>query len=361
MGPFAVWAVVLALLIGVALLEPREDARVAEIAPVSVIAQRVEALRGLRFEKPPEVARVTPAQAREEGLAELDEDYPPERREEDEDLYAALGLLPEDIDFRALAEDIFEEQVAGYYDPRTGRLRLVESAATSGRVAAEMTIAHELNHALEDQRFDLDTEVIARGGDEALAYQALVEGTATVLMQDYVERHFSREEALGGLLAGSFAPQADLPDFVMAQLLFSYLRGAEFIAALRRGGSSWQVVDLAFARPPVSTEQILHPEKYLRIEQPTEVPLDGRDGTFGEWQTRELLTLAGGGKAAEAAEGWGGDSYAVEDGKVTIRWVWDTPRDRREFVSALRAYVREVGRGTVTDGPGAAVTLTTSR
>jgi hypothetical protein len=359
MGPFAVWAVVLALLVPLAFLAGSDEdgaASAPPIAAVETIAERVESLRDLRFDRLPEPVRVTPEQAAADGLADFDKDYPPARRETDERLYSALGLLPEDVDLKKLARDIFGEQVAGYYDPRTGRLRIVEGAATGGRVSGEMIIAHELTHALEDQGFALDLGELAEGGDGALAYSALVEGTATVLMYDYVDRYFSSEEALGGLLASAFAPTGELPPFMMAQLLFPYSAGAAFVRELRPG-TSWQLVDLAYKRPPVSTEQILHPEKYLRIEAPREVDLPRKDGTFGEWQTAELLSLAGGTDVGRAAAGWGGDAYSVSDEEVVIRWVWDTPSDREEFVAKLRAYTREMKRGTVTTA-GESVTLT---
>jgi hypothetical protein len=87
------------------------------------------------------------------------------------------------------------------------------------------------------------------------------------------------------------------------------------------------------------------------------VELPRKDGTFGEWQTAELLSLAGGTDAGRAAAGWGGDAYSVSDEEVVIRWVWDTPSDRDEFVVKLRAYTREMKRGTVTTA-GESVTLT---
>jgi hypothetical protein len=358
MGPFAVWFVLLALLAPLAFLaDSPEEPATAPVASVETIAHRVETLRGLRFRQLPQPKRVTPQEAQREALESFDSDYPPARRQEDETLYGTLGLLPRDVDLKELSESVFGEQVAGYYDPRDGRLRIVESAATGGRVLGEMVLAHELNHALEDQAFELDTDVLARGGDAAFAYQAFVEGTASSLMSEYLGRYFTNEQALGGILGGAFAPTGDLPPFMMSMLLFPYLAGETFVTDIRRGGS-WKLVDLGFrTRVPASTEQILHPEKYLRIEEPREVALPGADGTFGEFQTSELLALAGGTGHVKAAAGWGGDAYAVRDGEVVIRWVWDTERDRAEFEDKLRAYTREMDRGSVsTDGQ--AVTLT---
>ena len=153
-------------------------------APVDVIAERVEALRGLRFEQVPRPLAVTGEQARREGLEDLDRDYPPERRRADEAIYKLLGLIDDDADLRELSGSLFGEGVAGYYDPRDGRLRVVEGAGTGNRVLEEIVLAHELTHALEDQRFGLETEPTT--DDRTLARTALHEGTATALMYAYV-------------------------------------------------------------------------------------------------------------------------------------------------------------------------------
>lgn len=342
--------------------------------PVATIAERVETLRGLRFKTKPDPVTVTKAQATKEGLADLDRNYPAARRQADEELYALLGLLPEDTDLRELSGSIFGDQVAGYYDPRTKDLRIVEGAATN-RVIDEMIVAHELVHALEDQQGGgLDTESISDSDDPAYAYKALVEGTATRVMYAYVGRYFKGDVALGGLLAtGISAPStANLPPFLVDGLTFPYLRGNEFVGALYEQAGSWRLVDLALGeRPPVSTEQILHPRKWLTAEQPIEVdvpdPGDGWEeltsGVFGEWQTERLLAL-GGRVQREAAAGWGGDRYRLfargAERRLVIRWTFDTPRDEAEFAPALRTYVEE----GVPDGVEATVdgtTLTLSR
>ncbi len=350
-----------------------EGASSAPTASIPTIARRVEKIRGLRFRKLPKPVRVGGAQARREGLADLDRTYPVADRRADEELYKLLGLLRPRDDLRKIAASIFGSQVAGYYDPRTGALRIVDTGAPANRVVDETTLAHELTHALEDQVYDLDLDDIESTGDRALAYAALVEGTATALMTEYQSLHFGAEEALGGIAASAFgAPSLDsLPPFVTAQLLFPYLDGERFVSRLYATGSdTWRVVDVAEnARPPASTEQILHPDAYLKVEQPVRVRLEGigevlgpewsrvATETFGEWQTREWLRNAGGNKAGEAAGGWGGDRYELwrqgsieardcrapctERDVLVMEWAWDTPRDAAEFRAALPGAIEE--------------------
>ncbi len=358
--PFAIMLTLGAILAVLALVSEGggEDAARPPLRPdpVSRIIERVERERSLAFTRDPAPQTVTAAQARAEGLASLDEDYPPARRRADADLLALLGLLPPGTDLGAAMGDTYEQGVAGYYDPRSGRMRIVRGAQTANRVLYEMTVAHELNHALEDQRFGYDLERLASGDDRALAYSALVEGSATALMYRYAGARFGAEERFGGIAASAFAPTGDLPPFLMAQLLFPYVAGEQFVARLLEvGDGGWAVVDTAFRfRPPASTEQILHPQAYLEVEQPDRVSVRGpaaalgagwrelHGGTLGEWLTQRMLARAGGTGAAGAAAGWGGDRYALlGDGErraLVARWRWDTPADADAFAAALRAW-----------------------
>jgi hypothetical protein len=360
--------IVFALLAGVAALTWEDDPPPGRVTPLAVVAERVEALRGLRFRERPAPLRVSPEQVRREGLADLDRSYPAARRHADEALYERLGLLPEGTDLREVSASVFGEQVAGYYDPRDGRLRVVEGPASGNRVMDEIILAHELVHALEDQAIGLDMDLAEATDDRGYAYRALVEGTATHAMFAYLAMHFEADVALGGLLAGGLAASSTtpLPPFILNALTFPYLGGQEFVAALERRGG-WRLIDAALrVRPPASTEQVLHPRKWLRAETPRRVtePSDRRlgapdtTGTFGEWQTRELLATAGG-LRRQAAAGWGGDTYASWEEAVVIRWVWDSRRDEREFRVALRDLVRSGGlRGAVrVASRGGAVTL----
>src|SRR6478609_3187904 len=122
-------------------------------ADVPTIAARVETLRGLRFTSRPVPQNVTPAQARREGLEDLDRSYPEARRRADEEVLKLLGLIEPGVDLRSISASVFGEGVAGYYDPRSKRLRIV--SGTTPDALSEMVLAHELTHALEDQRFGL--------------------------------------------------------------------------------------------------------------------------------------------------------------------------------------------------------------
>jgi hypothetical protein len=366
-----VWAAIGTILAVLAVLlvlegEPAPERRAPPSAPVATIAARVEALRGLRFETRPVPQTVSPAQARREGLEDLDRSYPETRRKADEEVLKLLGLIEPDVDLRSISASVFGEGVAGYYDPRSKRLRIV--SGTTPDALSEMVLSHELTHALEDQRFGL---AIGEGesDDAALARLALVEGTATAVMQDYLVRYIGTEKALGGLLGSALQTGPDLPRFLQDQLIWPYIGGAQFVQSLRRtGGGSWKLVDLADrVRVPDSTEQVMHPEKWVAVEKPLPVRFETglhddwrrtAAGTWGEWQTRELL-----GGDDEAAAGWGGDRYELwqrgecgsppcrDSDLLIMRWRWDTVRDAREFRDALRV------DGATVEAHGDTVTL----
>ena len=146
---------------------------------VERVAHRLERVRELEFERIPPVRTVSADEAREEGLAELDEEYPAEaargRRGGPDAARAAAGGLRR---ARAGRDDLRRGGRRLLRRPRRRQMTLVEGA--SGGTEGEITLAHELTHALEDQHFDLDPE--AGLDDERTAHTALVEGTATVAM-----------------------------------------------------------------------------------------------------------------------------------------------------------------------------------
>src|SRR3954447_12100974 len=388
--PFAVALAILALLIGaafafpggdegsVARRPPRRAAPPAQpAASVATIARRVERIRGLRFRRLPRAVEVSSAQARREGLEDLDRSYPAARRRADEEVLKLLGLLAPSVDLRRVSASVFGDAVAGYYDPRSKRLRIVRGAQTANRVLEETTLAHELTHALEDQRFGLSLGGASGSDDAALARLALVEGSATAVMLTYMQRHFSSEETVGGLFASLGQDTGDLPPFIEAQLLFPYTAGRRFVERLyRTGAGSWSLLDTAERfRAPASTEQVLHPDKYLAVEQPERVRSGaggvlGRGwrrvaaGTWGEWATGELVG------DPRAAEGWGGDRYELWERRsgacpapcrardaLVMRWRWDARADAGRFTSALRGWLSRRPGASAVASRGREVTL----
>jgi hypothetical protein len=184
-----------------------------------------------------------------------------------------FGLAPADFEYRRFIIKLLTEQVAGYYDPKVQEFHLADWLELEGQ---KPVMAHELTHALQDQHFNLRRFVKwPRGDSDAeLAAHALIEGDATLAMTLYMAKNplvalaFSRSLTTG--VATEQFNQA--PRAMRESLIFPYMHGMEWATQLyKRGG--WTMVSNAFTRLPLSSEQILHPEKYFNYERPIKVAL----------------------------------------------------------------------------------------
>ncbi len=354
-----------------------------DAARMDAIEEAVTDLRGLEATGP--VAREVMSHADLEVWlrAKLDSEYPLEEARDDAIFYNALDFMPLDTDLWQLQLGLLAEQVYGFYDPE-GR-RMVVVADTFDPVA-QLTYAHEFAHALQDQHFDL--RGLGLAGDEPpdnfdliLARLALVEGDASQVMADYlVWRVQEQGDALfavglfGGLAGVNITQLASAPPIVNAELLFPYLEGQKFVqAALERGG--WALVNAIYERPPLSTEQILHPDQYFNADEPQLVEISLPDAALGsgwrqvyhsalgEFYLREYLAQRlPDADAALAAEGWGGDSFAVYYNEATqgIVWVyrvdWDSVSHGVEFQEAFSAFAEaRYGLGPIVEMEDGAV------
>jgi hypothetical protein len=277
----------------------------------------------------------------------FDAEYPVAKARADERLLTAFGLLDRGVDLRALRAKVMEENIAGFYDERPGHRRLFAvSADRRMSPMNQLVLAHELRHALQDQYVDLQGQLpdeVSDFDDRRLASVSLLEGDATLVMERFLMRRVPGAEDAAGLLGASM-PTPDVPGappVVRDQLVRPYLVGLDFVSALvARGG--WESVAAAWKRPPASTEQVLHVEKFISREEPRSVdavagPRGGHlvaDGVLGELLIQTLL-----GGASAPAEGWGGDRYSVWDvrDKTLLVWrsVWDTEAAARAFRAAF--------------------------
>jgi hypothetical protein len=165
-----------------------------------------------------------------------------------------------------------------------------------------------------------------------------------------------RQSLFTQLDAFEFPVLDSVPPIIERDLNFPYVEGSRFVAALYEEGG-WRLVDAAYADPPASTEQVLHPERYFDGDEPQPVALEpALDSLGGGWELVEESILGEfyllayleqqltPGLAATAAEGWGGDRYAVyyheRSGQLVmvLRVAWDGLADADEFVEAYREY-----------------------
>ncbi len=326
------------------------------------IQDEVVLLRGLQPTGPVDRGLLSNEELREYVLEDFLADYTEDEAQDDARILALLGLLAEDYDLFNLYLDLYSENIAGFYDDEIEQMFVVQDSRFGG--PERLTYAHEYAHALQDQTYDLD-EGLGFNDDECeadsercAALQALIEGDATLLEERWLLTYATDadfQQLLDFYDSFSSPTYESAPEFLKEDFLFPYITGREFVDYFFLDGG-WAAVDALYENPPVSTEQILHPNRYPRdIPVPLVVPeiLDelGDDwreidrDVLGEWFTflvlREHLTEE---RAAKAAEGWGGDYFIAfhnessGDNALVMASIWDTVSEAHEFYGAFRDY-----------------------
>ena len=361
----------------------------------AVLVKEVARVRGLKLRRPIPAEYVDRTELRKRLLDHANEGKTAAQTAIETLALQRWGFVPLDYDYGAKLVDLLADQIAGYYDPEKKQLTILDAGSASAggtRPAApedpqwsEMVLAHELDHGLQDQAFDLAKfEQLPEEDSDALAARhALVEGDGIALMLEVVlarqgaRSPWSVPAAAAAVVAamneqGAHNDALDEAPFAIREgMLSPYRDGFAFVAALRRT-RPWSAVDAAFKRPPRSMEQILHPEKYLADDPPIvvvagESPLAGYavigSEVWGELGVRSFLRSHGVGEetATRAAAGWGGDRailLAKPGERVARRAIgmarleWDTELDAREAQAALEHAVDAMSPGaTIEQSP----------
>ena len=325
-------------------------------AEVAAVEAQVPPLRQLEPLRTVPTRFIDPAQLRQSLEQQLDAPDTAAAMVAEQDLLVRLGLASPGLDLKALSLSTLTSQVLGFYDPAIHSMTIVNRVADFG-LTARFTVAHEYTHALQDQHFDFAKLGVNASfpTDRVLALHALIEGDATLLSGLWMQAHISLSDLvdLGQLLLQSLQPlvPAGTPALVSRTLLFPYLDGLSFVTALYQQGG-WAAVDQAYARPPGSTSEVLHPDHYLAGWHPTAVvaPALGRvlgagwtrtyldtmgELTFQVWLAQALATA----DATQLAAGWEGDQVVQWDGPAgawIIAWrsTWATAGDAGAFATA---------------------------
>ena len=282
----------------------------------------------------------------------------------------ALDLLAADVDLGALIQEFLSENVGGYYDFHRDTMVVItwseRSTSESLALPEKAIYAHEYAHALQDQHFDLaaiwQRAAIAFNFDAELAHLALVEGDAMLTEQFALQRLLYKGRGAVDAefdLIDAAPPLADsMPPILQRAFYFPYLDGAGFVFSLHRN-RGWRGVNRALSdHPPVTTEQIIHPERYLAREgaKTVKLPDDSAllaegwrrlyDSAIGEFYLRQHLQLQlQDGSVEKLADGWGGDHLRIykqpNTGELIWLWyqVWDTVADAEEFAEHYPRYL----------------------
>lgn len=280
-----------------------------------------------------------------------------------EHVLTGLQLLGARVD--AVDESmLIDEKIAAAYDAVRKSLILRTSHSMEGREPAENVLAHELFHAVQHRHFGLADYSRTNGLDEAMALKALYEGDASMVgvAAEYqrsgsswkalvakLSRIVYRKPLQAAIPSSLYAPDpGPNPSAERIMSLFFYVYGLAFVHEIYLAGG-FELVNATYRHPPRSTEQVLHPERYLAGELPVVIgppPVpEGleriAEGTFGELMLREVISSCSGWeKACSASAGWGGDRFLIAadaTGRRAMLWVvvWDTPEAARRFEQLL--------------------------
>jgi hypothetical protein len=300
-----------------------------------VLAQMSE-ITGLKLKSPLKKTLRSRAEIRAYVIKEMDDEKKPAERYAGARSAEAFGLLPKNFDFDAFMIKLLTEQIAGLYDPKAHEFYIADWIPLSKQ---RDVMAHELTHALEDQYFNIEAwSKAARPDDDAeLARDAVLEGSATAAMVDYnLEGTGMSLKSLPDFDPSTLVGDIDdspafnsAPPFLKDALIFPYMSGLTFSVALLKSGG-WVGLPSVFAKPPATTQQIMHPALYRSGKLPEHVVLPGiekllgpgwtklEDNAMGEFGWREVLKqFLDDSRAKPLAAAWNGDRYLVYENKST--------------------------------------------
>ena len=359
------------------------DALKETMAKVQDFQFRLEKLREKKFKKDVAVKVQSEEDFRQYVRKSIDESMPEKVAQAYQTALIKLGLLPTDYNLRTGIEDLYVSQAGAYYEPTTKTFYVLKTKLPP--LVMNPMFIHELQHALQDQYFDLDTlmrkSVANSNDDQARAFRYLMEGEATYVMTIYslrnqgftspimlhraimLYRYTNRKDyittqklALALMGEGAADQKKSLeimektPLYLFWSILAPYFHGADAVHQIVKT-DQWDGIDKLFANPPVSTEQLMHPEKLI---PPRDDPIDcptpefnnswtvAYENTLGEFGFWVLFTQfeTESSSPLEAAAGWDGDKYFLlkdenDHTGLGLITVWD---DAAEAQESFKAY-----------------------
>src|SRR5437868_5239757 len=323
---------------------PRASSKTANnaefLAAADEVLQQMSEITGLKLLSPLKKSLRSREEIRAYVIKQMNEEKNPAERYADARTAEAFGLLPKGFDLDTFMVNVLTEQVEGLYDPKTQEFYIADWSPVSDQ---RMVMAHELTHALEDQHFHIETwSRAARPNEDAeLARDAVLEGSAMAAMVDYLMVGTGRSlndlpEFDPSMLIGELESTPTLksaPPFLKDALIFPYISGLNFSAAVLKS-NGWPALSGVFEKPPVSTQQILHPALYKSGKTPSTVLLPqfekmlGKDwakldeNILGEFGWKEVLKqFLDDDRAKGLAAAWEGDRYATYEQKQTKKLI----------------------------------------
>jgi hypothetical protein len=316
------------------------------LADANEIFEFVSHDTGLPIEHSVKKVFITRDKVNSELRKKFDEDKSNKRMERSELVLKKFGLLDNDFNLRPFLLSLLTEQIAGFYDNKTKTMNLLDWVPIDQQ---KPVMAHELTHALQDQKVglnkweDLEPDSVAKNVDEDTkhiqtdetdtAREAVLEGQAMVSFADYMLKPSGKtlkdvpqvgEQLVNGAGDMSDSPVlARAPLILQESLLFPYTEGLRFEQAVLIKAGVQRAFTGVLDTPPNTSAEIMHPADYLSrkpepllalpdihptLEATGYEPYDV--GVMGELDVQMTAELFGGKPLAEAlAPEWDGGVY----------------------------------------------------
>lgn len=342
---------------------PQSDSRAKELcAQIQPIALELTKISGMLLKHPVPCDFISKDKINSFLNERVKDVAKPEEIRAEELTLKKFGLVPADFDLAKNTVDLLTEQAAAFYDYDKKKLFITDSTPSDTR---EPVLAHELAHAIADQNYNL-SKFIRQGrksDDGSTARLAVMEGQATWLMSEFLARKtgqsLKNSPSLVAMMssvsdsgAGQYPVYDSSPLYLRLSLVFPYTKGMLFQNALFEHDGQRGFAEV-FQKPPVSTQQIMHPDKYYTDVKPTEPALPEPElvkgykslvgGTLGELEHSIMLEQFSGQEAAEKlAPHWRGSTFNLLENKKAGRVVllyaveWDSEDTARQYLAAYR-------------------------
>ena len=340
--------------------QPGDSAKLCALIPP--LAEQLTKISGMPLRHAVPCDFITKEKIKEFLNRRVKEVAKPEDLRAEEVTLKKFGLVPPDFDLARNTIDLLTEQAAAFYDYDKKKLFVTDTTASETQ---EPVLSHEIAHAIADQNYNLSKFIKAgrNSDDGATARLAVMEGQATWLMSELLARKMGESlkdppsllATMSGAAdgaAGQFPVFDQSPLYLRQTLVFPYTKGMLFQHAVfeRDGQAGFGEV---FRKPPASTQQIIHPEKYFSGIKPTQPDLPQPHlpkgykslvgGSLGELEHAIMLEqYSGKERAAELAPHWRGCAFDLEENKKAGRIVllyaveWDSEDAARQYLDAYR-------------------------
>lgn len=308
------------------------------------LKKTVQTIGKLTFREDVPVVYLERSQIRDYIKSRLIREYSADQARKESLFLQMMGFTPNRVDLLQLRRKIALAKIATTLNRDTGELLALKEDRRINEVNS-LTLVHELRHAIQNQHLDLDKVLprISDFDDRRLAPLCALEGDAvflTIIFSGSNPELLSQVGSTNTLL--SFSPQANvakiyrLPPVVKYQLMMPYVQGMVFVTQVY-SGKKWKAVNRLLKALPRSTEQIMHPEKYHKKEEPERVLIfykpDGfkllHSGVLGEYYLNVLLKAKE--DAFTMANGWGGDSFELFENDRHLCLLWESVWDKEKF------------------------------